>query len=71
MSSLVPRNYTAVRPPRPRRCWTDSEIRILIRERARRNAEYWYAYPGWDKSSFWNSIASTINSTCNSSFTGT
>src|SRR6266498_3409846 len=71
MSSLTPRDYSVVRPPRPRHCWTDNEIRILIRERARRNHEYWYNYPGRNRSQFWNSIASTVNSTCNSNYTGT
>src|SRR6266498_1668589 len=71
MSSLTPRDYSVVRPPRPRHCWTDNEMRILIRERARRNHEYWYNYPGRNKSQFWNFIASTVNSTCNSNYIST
>src|SRR6266540_4215867 len=70
MSSLTPRDYSVVRPPHSRYCWTDNEMRILIRERTRRNHEYWYNYPGQNRSQFWNSIASTVNSTCNSSYTG-
>src|SRR6266511_6127700 len=46
-------------------------MRILIRERARRNHEYWYNYPDRNRSQFWNSIASTVNSTYNSSYTDT
>src|SRR6266540_2120785 len=69
MSSLTPCDYSVVRPPRPRYCWTDNEMRILIREKAKRNHEYWYNYLGQNRSQFWNSIASTVNSTCNSNYT--
>src|SRR6266511_3101099 len=69
MSSLTSRDYSVVRPPCPRHCWTDNEMRILIRERTRRNHEYWYNYPDQNRSQLWNSIASTVNSTCNSSYT--
>src|SRR6266498_2980084 len=71
MSSLTPRDYSVVHPPRPCHCWTDNEMRILIQERARRNHEYWYNYPGRNRSQFWNSIVSTVNSTCNSSYIST
>src|SRR6266498_2598533 len=71
MSSLFPCNYTVVHHfATARTLWRDKEIEVLIYERARRNMEYWYGYPDQNRSSFWNSIASTVNSTCNSSYTG-
>ena len=52
MSSLTSCNYPIIRHSAAARgctLWRDDEIRILIRERARRNAEYWYAFPGRDR----------------------
>ena len=72
MSSLFPCNYTIIcHSAAARTLWRDEEMEVLIRERVRRNMEYWYGYPGRDRSSFWNSIASTVNSTCNSSYIST
>ena len=73
MSSLIPYNYPIICHSAAAYGCTlqrDDEIRILIKERVRRNMKYWYAFPDRDRSSFWNSIASTINSTFNSSYTG-
>ncbi len=71
MSSLTPHDYSVVCPPHPHHCQTNNEMRILIQKRTRRNHEYWYNYPSQNKSQFWNSITSTVNSTCNSSYIST
>ena len=49
--------------------WNESEINILIKERRKRNEEYW-TLPGNDRTSFWNSIAEKINLEYQTNFTG-
>ena len=49
--------------------WNEYQIDILIKERRKRNDEYW-TFPGNDRTSFWNSIAETINLGHQTTFTG-
>ena len=49
MSSLTSHNYPVIChsvATRDHTLWRDDEIRILIREKVRRNAKYWYAFSG-------------------------
>ena len=49
--------------------WNESEINILIKERRKRNDEYWTLL-GNDRTSFWNSIAEKINLEYQTVYTG-
>jgi hypothetical protein len=48
--------------------WNDPQTILLIHERKSQNDEYW-DLPGNDRTSFWTSVASTINMEFQSTFT--
>ncbi len=55
MSSLTPCNYPIIchsATARDHTLWRDDEIRILIREKIKRNVKYWYAFPDQNRLSF-------------------
>jgi hypothetical protein len=50
--------------------WTNDHIQELIDERRRRNYDFWYSYPGRNRTQFWQEIANVVNSACHTNYTG-